>query len=173
MKKIILPLTILALIFAAAPLFAADSVLGYWKTIDDETGKAKSVIAIYEYQGKIFGRILMTFEDDGTTVKDSIYVKRDKANKVKGTPPYCGLDIIYNLVDTGSKFSKGNILDPLTGKVYASDVWKDKNGNLIVKGKIGPIGKSQVWKPFSVSEFPPGFTVPDSKTFVPVIAATK
>jgi uncharacterized protein (DUF2147 family) len=172
MKKTILSLTIL-LCLGILPLFAADSITGYWKTIDDETGKAKSVIVIYEYQGKIFGRILMTYEDNGTSIKDSIYIQRDKADKVKGTPPYCGLDIIYNLVDAGSKYSKGNILNPLTGKIYASDVWKDKNGDLIVKGKIGPIGKSQVWNPFRASDFPAGFKAPDTKTFVPVIPSTK
>ena len=32
-------------------------VLGKWKTIDDETGKAKSIIEIYEVNGKFHGKI--------------------------------------------------------------------------------------------------------------------
>lgn len=36
------------LLFAATSLFAAGSPVGKWKTIDDETKKAKSYVEIYE-----------------------------------------------------------------------------------------------------------------------------
>lgn len=34
-------------------VFYSQSITGKWKTIDDETGKAKSIIEIYEKSGKI------------------------------------------------------------------------------------------------------------------------
>ena len=38
-------------------LHFSQSVVGKWKTIDDETGKAISVVEIYEKGGKIYGKV--------------------------------------------------------------------------------------------------------------------
>ena len=37
---------------------ATANITGYWTTIDDETKEAKSVVQIYEYQGKYYGRVV-------------------------------------------------------------------------------------------------------------------
>ncbi|MBL8971257.1 MAG: hypothetical protein JNK56_11775, partial [Myxococcales bacterium] len=51
------PAKLLAAAFVATLLFVAssamalsqrDTAVGYWKTIDDETGQAKSIVKIYE-----------------------------------------------------------------------------------------------------------------------------
>ena len=42
---------------------ALANITGYWTTIDDETGKAKSVVQIYQYKGKYHGRIVDLLED--------------------------------------------------------------------------------------------------------------
>ena len=34
------------------------SVFGRWRTIDDQTGKATSVIEIYEKHNRVYGRII-------------------------------------------------------------------------------------------------------------------
>ena len=36
----------------------SQSILGKWKTIDDESGKEKSIVEIYENDGKIYGKII-------------------------------------------------------------------------------------------------------------------
>ena len=36
----------------------AQTVFGKWKTIDDNTGEAKSIIEIYENSGKVYGKIV-------------------------------------------------------------------------------------------------------------------
>jgi hypothetical protein len=33
-------------------------VTGKWKTIDDQTGEAKSIIEIYEKGGKVYGKVV-------------------------------------------------------------------------------------------------------------------
>ena len=35
----------------------AQTVLGKWKTIDDNTGKQRSTVEIFEKDGKLFGKI--------------------------------------------------------------------------------------------------------------------
>ena len=66
-----------------APLFAqnANDVFGLWKTIDDETGKAKSVILVYKYQGKLYGRILITM-DDNEKVRETYLNPSDRATEM-------------------------------------------------------------------------------------------
>lgn len=146
-------------------LFAAEKVTGYWQSIDDETGLVKSISVIYEYNGKIYGRLLVTYEDDGTLADQTAI-----ADKIVGDPQFVGLDFIWHLQDKGKKWSKGKILDPKPGKVYSCDMWIDE-GNLVVKGKIGPFGRSQVWKPLTPSDLPNFVKLP--KTLKPVIPKVK
>ncbi len=53
MKKILL---IFALLLAI--ISHSQSITGKWKTIDDETGKERSIIEIYESEGKIYAKIV-------------------------------------------------------------------------------------------------------------------
>lgn len=36
----------------------AQSVVGKWKTIDDDTGEAKSIVEIYKKNGKVYGKVV-------------------------------------------------------------------------------------------------------------------
>ncbi len=38
------------------------SPVGLWKTIDDETKKEKSIVEIYEIEGKLHGKIIKIFK---------------------------------------------------------------------------------------------------------------
>ena len=154
----------------ALSLKAAEDINGFWKTVDDQTGKPRCVIAVYDYEDLRYGRIIATFDDKGK-VKDSIYNPKEIAPGVKGNRTYCGLDIIWYLQDAGQKF-KGQILDPERGKVYNAELWREFD-NLIVRGKLGPFGRSQTWLPAVPSDFPKDFKMPDLSTMVPNIPETK
>jgi uncharacterized protein (DUF2147 family) len=163
MKKLILLFVGITL---SATLFSADKITGLWKSIDDSTGLVKSVSIIYEHKGKVYGRLLVTYEDDGRLADPKL-----KADKIVGDPPFVGLDFIWDMQDTGKKWTKGKILDPAPGKVYTCEMWIDK-GNLIVRGKIGPFGRSQTWVPVKdTSDLPAWFEVP--KNPVPKIPSPK
>lgn len=123
----------LAFLMYAGMAFAAEDITGLWTTIDDETNEPKSVVQIYEYQGKIYGRVVKLFKNQDKT-----------AVGIKGSPKIAGLDIIWNLQDEGKRFGGGKILDPAKGKIYSSEAWIE-DGKLIVRGKIGPFGRNQVW----------------------------
>lgn len=159
-------------------LFAADStdVTGLWKTIDDETGLAKAVIAIYEYQGKIYGRVLCSFDDDGVTIDDDMYRQINTSPFLVGDPPFNGMDIIWDLQLKGKKYAGGKIMDPgdsdVKPRIYDSEMWREGD-ILIVRGKILFIGRNQEWHIFDPKDFPQGFVIPDYKKFVPKIPKLK
>ena len=132
MRKILF--TICLMMWAGMAL-AAQDITGFWTTIDDETNEPKSIVHVYDYQGKIYGRVVHLFKNPDTTAKN-----------VKGSPKILGLDILWDLQDRGEKFKDGEILDPKKGKVYTCEVWRDGD-NLIVRGKIAFFGRNQTWKP--------------------------
>lgn len=140
MKKILFSL--FALLYSAM-LFAQSStdIVGKWTTIDDETGKAKSVVEIFKKSdGKYYGKIaqLLSKPENDKCVN----CKDDRKNK-----PLIGLEIIRGLKKDGSEFTGGNITDPKTGKTYKCTI--TRNGEkLDVRGYMGfsLIGRTQVWK---------------------------
>ena len=131
MKKFLL--TCLFLLFSF-PTFANDSITGFWTTIDDETKTAKSVVQIYEYQGKYFGRVVELFKN------------KEAVAKIKGSPKIKNLDIIWDLEKKGAKYKGGEILDPTKGKIYGCEIWREGD-KLIVRGKIAFLGRNQTWLP--------------------------
>jgi len=151
---------------------SAADIVGFWKTIDDETKKPQSVVAVYPYKGKYFGRMVATYDQNTGAMKDTIYHPDEKAPGVVGDPYYAGLDLIYNLEPKDHKFI-GNIIDPQKGKVYGAELWVNKKGNLIVRGKILIFGKNQEWLAFNENEFTADFPKPDVSKFVPVVPKVK
>ncbi|RLC46056.1 MAG: DUF2147 domain-containing protein [Candidatus Cloacimonadota bacterium] len=137
-------LTILV-IFVAATLFAQDlSPIGKWKTIDDETGKAKSIISIWQQEGKLFGTIESLFlepDEDPNPLCDEC--KGDLYNK-----PVIGMTILNNLKQDGNEWNGGTIMDPDNGKTYKCKIEVIENGSkLMVRGFIGfsLLGRTQYW----------------------------
>lgn len=113
---------------------------GKWKTIDDETGKEKSVVEIFKKSdGKYYGKIsqLLQAPEHSTCVKCT----DDRKNK-----PLVGLEIIRGLKKDGDEFSGGTITDPKSGKTYKCTIKKDGD-KLNVRGYVGfsLIGRSQTW----------------------------
>jgi uncharacterized protein (DUF2147 family) len=131
------------LLFAfAALLFSTLSyaqIEGKWKTIDDETGQAKSIVQIFKSNGKYYGKIvqLLMKPENNNCVK----CKDDRKNK-----PLIGLEIIRGLDKDGSDFNGGTITDPKTGKTYKCNISKDGD-KLKVRGYVGfsLIGRTQTW----------------------------
>ena len=131
MKKLLLTA---AMSLCALAAQATANVTGYWTTIDDETKEAKSVVQIYEYQGKIYGRVVELLKNP------------EAKARIKGSPAIKGLTIIWDLEKDGDTYSGGEILDPQKGKVYGCEIWREGK-KLIVRGKIAFLGRNQTWLP--------------------------
>ena len=138
MKKTILTF---ALIICAVLTGTAQDVLGKWKTIDDETGQAKSIVEIYKQDGKIYGKVIEIL--DPTKQKA---VCKDCPEDAKGKP-ILGLVILKGLEKDGKEYSGGTILDPNSGKVYKCLIALEDANKLKVRGYVGfsLLGRSQYW----------------------------
>ena len=123
---------------------SAISPVGRWKTIDDVTGKVKSVVAIWEENGKLYGRVQKLLDPDP---KDPNPTCEDCEGELKGKP-VIGLRILWDLQKDGDGWSGGTILDPSNGKTYKCLVSVEDGGTkLKVRGFIGisVLGRTQYW----------------------------
>ena len=121
----------------------SQSVTGKWRTIDDETNKQKSIVDIYIKSGKLYGKVLKTFDDDGVTPTNK---NCDDCKGALQGKPIIGMNIINGLTRDGKEWSgKKGILDPGNGKVYNVKIWLEDKNTLTVRGSIGPIGRKQTW----------------------------
>lgn len=132
----------LLLIFAFVSLAASgQSVLGKWRTIDDESGKAVSVVEIFENHGKIYGRVVELLNPRDRN-KTCVNCPGEDHNK-----PILGLLVIKGLRKSGSDYDDGKILDPKHGKLYKCTISPEGADKLKVRGYIGVslIGRTQYW----------------------------
>lgn len=138
MKKAIFTFLFVAV---AGILSASAQVTGKWKTIDDETGQAKSIVEIYESNGKIYGKVV---EILNPAKKNSKCTKCKGADKDK---PIDGLVIIKGLTKDGNEWTDGDILDPNKGKLYSCTIKLDGKDKLDVRGYMGisMLGRTQTW----------------------------
>jgi len=129
------------LCLAAFAVHAADPTpVGRWRTVDDKTGKPRSIVRIYEENGHYFGRVEESL-NPATAGR-----RCDKCTDDRKDQPIVGMVIIRSLKKDGEEFKGGDILDPDNGKVYNCKL-KVKGDKLIVRGYIGAslFGRSQTW----------------------------
>lgn len=134
-------LKMLFILIWVGQLCQSQSVLGKWTTVDDETGKEKGIVEIFEYKGKVYGRIIEIFEQEKRHFKCERCEGEDK-NK-----PILGLVIIKGLSKKGEVYEGGKITDPKNGKSYHCKITLQGKDKLVVRGYIGIplIGRSQTW----------------------------
>ncbi|HCA07427.1 MULTISPECIES: DUF2147 domain-containing protein [Chryseobacterium] len=113
---------------------------GKWKTIDDETKQAKSVVEIFKksdgkYYGKVSQLLIKPADPNCTGCKD------DRKGK-----PILGMEIIRGLKKDGDEFTGGTITDPKSGKTYKCTITKSGD-KLNVRGYMGVsvFGRTQTW----------------------------
>jgi len=133
----------LPLMMAAMSASAADGAVGRWKTIDDKTGKVKSIVEISQAtNGTLTGKVVDILHSDKgpNPVCDGC----EGANKNK---PVKGMTILWNLkTDGANAWSGGTILDPGNGKTYKSKMKLQTGGaKLDVSGCVAFICRAQTW----------------------------
>lgn len=121
-------------------VFSFAQIEGKWKTIDDETGQAKSIVEVFKksdgkYYGKVIKLLIKPENPNCTGCKD------DRKNK-----PILGMEVIRGLKKDGNEFTGGSIIDPKNGKAYKCTVTRSGD-KLNVRGYIGfsLIGRTQTW----------------------------
>ena len=120
----------------------SQSVLGKWKTIDDETGEPKSIVEIFERGGKVHGRIVKLFRkpnEDPDPVCDECDEEDPRFKK-----KVMGMEILKNMIKDDDEYSGGEILDPNNGKIYRCKIWLEGK-ELKLRGYLGPFYRTQTW----------------------------
>lgn len=123
-------------------MVAQKPVVGKWKTIDDNTGEAKSIIEIFERGGKLYGKVLQILDP---TAKPDPVCDKCPADDPRFNKKIIGMEIIQGLVKDGDEYSEGTILDPEPGKIYRCKLWLEGQ-DLQVRGYWGPFYRTQTWK---------------------------
>ena len=119
------------------------SPVGLWKTIDDKTGKPRSLIRINESNGEYSATI-----EKGLLATDTGEAICDKCSDERKNQKLLGMTIVKGLKKNGPQYDGGEILDPDNGKTYRCKMKLDETGNrLEVRGFIGIslLGRSQIW----------------------------
>ena len=139
MKRLLL----LSVLFCSFSAFSqVSNIVGRWKTIDDGTGEAKSIVRIYKAEnGKYYGKIEKLFKDF-----DAKCINCKDENKDK---PIVGMIIITDMKENGNELDGGRVLDPENGKKYYVTITYDKKSEkLKLRGsldKLGVLGRNQYW----------------------------
>jgi len=138
-------MTFFALLFGALlNAQASESPVGLWRTIDDKTGKEKSLVRIVEANGELRATIEKLFREPHEEPNPNC----DKCPGERKNKPVLGMMIMTGLKKSGSEYDGGEILDPANGKTYRVKMWTAEGGKkLNVRGFIGVslLGRTQVW----------------------------
>jgi uncharacterized protein (DUF2147 family) len=144
MRKLI-PATLIAAVLAVPAAWAQNSPVGLWKTIDDETGKPKSLVRISETpNGELTGKVEKLFRDPSEDQNPKC-IKCEGAMKDQ---PILGMTILTGLKKDGESYTGGHVIDPGKGKSYNAKVTvKDDGKKLDMRGYIGTplLGRTQTW----------------------------
>lgn len=129
---------------------SSQTIVGSWKTIDDETGEAKSIVKIFKAKdGLYYGKITKILYRPEGAPENPTCLKCPK-NDYRYNKPIEGMVILSKL--KGSKDLKtasgGKVLDPESGSSYDCKLTVIENGKkLKMRGYVGipSIGRTQIW----------------------------
>lgn len=138
----------LTLIFILSSfMVSGQSIVGQWKTIDDESGKARSIVEIFEKDDLFYGKIVKLFREPGED-PDPVCLECEDDRKGKKV---IGMEIISKMKydERDNEYNKGEIMDPENGNIYDCKLWVDNEGKLKVRGYLLFFYRTQTWLPYS------------------------
>ena len=117
----------LALLLFALPALA-QSPVGTWRTIDEETREPKSIVRVFDRGGQLFGEIVQLLPEGRRCV--------DCAPRFNGQD-LRGVEILSGFRANGSTWEGGRITDPKNGRTYRAKMQVQRDGRLKVWGYVG------------------------------------
>jgi len=128
------------LLLATANAADPNSPVGKWRTIDDKSGKPKSIVQITESNGVLTGKIVELLE--GASEKTCSKCEGDLKDK-----PLVGMRILWDLKKEGDEWTGGKIFNPADGGTYTSKARLTDGGKTLdVTGKWMFFSKQQKWQ---------------------------
>lgn len=147
LKAVILRLIVRCLLLSACCALIqgtshAQGIFGRWVTIDDNSGKKRSIVEISERGGKAYGKIVQLFREPGEEA-DPVCDECDAADD-RYNMKVIGMEFIRGMVRDDDEWDDGTILDPENGKVYDCKLWVEE-GKLKVRGYVAFFFRTQTW----------------------------
>lgn len=131
-----------AALLGAMAVHAQQGPEGRWKTIDDETGQAKSIVEISRASdGTLSGTVVEILQSDkgpNPVCNECSGARKDQ--------PIQGMTILWDMSPKGDEWSGGTILDPAKGRTYRSKMQMHGEDRLGVSGCVAFICREQVWQ---------------------------
>lgn len=118
-----------------------NSIVGTWKTFDDETLQPAAIVQIAEKNGTYTGVITKLLDP---TAPPSC----EKCTDARKGKPVVGMEILSGLRKDGESYTGGQILDPDDGEIYRAEMKLTDQGNkLDLRAYIGIplLGRTQTW----------------------------
>jgi uncharacterized protein (DUF2147 family) len=152
---------IIGLFITVSGFAQADSVEGFWLSIDEETEKITAGWHIYQEKGVLFGKILSIATEPRGVIADKCnesyrgFPVSGKVNQM----PVAGTPWIFGLTRRAAgDWRGGNVINPAAGQMYNCRITFRPAGTragrrnfevdyLEMRGEIGlGIGRSQFWR---------------------------
>lgn len=133
-------LAILSVMLFATPVALADGqdVFGRWLVED-----GNAIIDINDCgDGSPCGTLEWVNPVEATSDKDINNPDPDLNGR-----PLKDMPMLWGFREKGDSWGRGRIYSPENGKTYGSNLKRRKDGNLRVKGCVGPFCQTQVWTP--------------------------
>jgi uncharacterized protein (DUF2147 family) len=136
-------LLVLFFVLVGTSAAISQTVVGKWKTVDDKTGKVRSIVEIREQNGEMYGKVIQLFRPSYMEQNPKCYECEDD----RKDQYIIGMDVIRNMKWNGSMYKGGNIIDPDDGTIYRCEMWLSPNNvnELQVRGYWGIIYRTQTW----------------------------
>jgi uncharacterized protein (DUF2147 family) len=137
--KSLIAFLLLILLFSTYS-FAQKTVVGTWKAVDDATNDVRAHVQIFEFQGKMYGKVTKM-------------VKLAPDQKCSLCPgdlkdqPIMGMLMLEKLQFRDGFYKNGKMLDIQNGKWYSCQMWlKDEDPDvLVIRNFLGFIYRTQYW----------------------------
>ncbi|MDE0772820.1 MAG: DUF2147 domain-containing protein [Salibacteraceae bacterium] len=134
---------LLVLVITSSLAFSqnANDVIGKWKTIDDETGEAKSIVELYKVGNKLQGKVIQILNPAKVDNVCTLCEDNRKGKRIQG------MIIVKDMVWDVDEWDDGTILDPNKGSIYDCKLWleNDNKDKLYLRGYIGFLFRTQNW----------------------------
>jgi uncharacterized protein (DUF2147 family) len=124
----------------------SQDIAGKWKTIDDQSGKIRSIVEITKQDNKYYGKITQLFLEPHEG-ENPLCIE---CNGQLKNQPIMGMEIMAGITKSNDEYT-GEILDPEDGKVYKCKLWIENN-QLKVRGYVLFLYRTQTWLPVTKAD---------------------
>lgn len=116
---------------------------GRWRTVDDDTGEARSIVELTVSNGELRGRVERIFNPSEANPRCT------ECEGERKDQPIEGMLILWGLSPDDGEWVGGTVLDPESGKEYDARLKLIEGGaRLELRGFMGVswLGRTQVWE---------------------------